>query len=117
MSNIFDEGTLVKVSMQLKIAPNWINDLQRKTGIPKPIGRKGERVYFEPIDIEKIRVAYILRTIGLSFSEIKKINDRGNFLQVGLEEALKRIEARSDGLNALKRQLEEMKVSIKSLPK
>ena len=68
------EYSLAEVSKRLHIDQNWINNLQRKTGIPKPIGRRGERSYFSDKDMAKIALVYMMRQLGASFDDIKKFN-------------------------------------------
>ena len=75
MRDIQERMLLKEVVVKLGIDKSWINSLQRKTGIPKPIGTKGERTYFESNEIDQIKTANVLRFLGFSFNDIKRIYD------------------------------------------
>ena len=66
---------LFELSMRANVSPTWVNSLQRKTGIPGPVGVQGVPGRYSDGDVNIIRQCRVLRSMGYTFEEIGEMWD------------------------------------------
>lgn len=67
--------TVSEISLKLGLSASWVNKINRKIGITTTLGSEYKRVYFRDEDLCIFRNIKLLRVLGYSISEIKKIYD------------------------------------------
>jgi len=73
MPDIHGQYSLREAAQKIEVSTAWINKVQSKTGIPRPVSTKGEEVRFSEKDFLEIEAVYGLRLLNCSFEEIKEI--------------------------------------------
>ncbi|MFC1590579.1 hypothetical protein ACFL42_03715 [Candidatus Omnitrophota bacterium] len=73
MTDIHGNYSLQEAALELGVSASWINKVQGRTNIPKPVYKKGAEVKFDLSDIRELKSVYVLRLLGYDFDDIKEI--------------------------------------------